>query len=120
VTRFRRGLVIALSAGVASALVGLAWAALEPVSLTRSGTVIPAPSAQPSHDAIAGAPATYAAVPQLGPPLPGDLGRAIVARERGSGQGGEIQADGNGNTVARDQNRAPPNDAPNAPVGVTG
>jgi len=116
VTRFRRGLVIALSAGVASALVGLAWAALEPVSLTRSGTVIPAPSAQPSHDAIAGAPATYAAVPQLGPPLPGDLGRAIVARERGSGQDDEIQADGNGSAVAGDESRAAGKEARSAPV----
>ena len=36
-------------------------------------------------DALTGAPADYGAVPKLGPPLPGDLGRPIVA----------AQADGN-------------------------
>lgn len=36
-------------------------------------------------DALTGAPADYGAIPKLGPPLPGDLGRPIVA----------AQADGN-------------------------
>ncbi|AMG72470.1 TrbI/VirB10 family protein [Sphingopyxis granuli] len=34
-------------------------------------------------DVITGAPADYGAVPKLGPPLPGDLGRPIVSAQRG-------------------------------------
>ncbi len=33
-------------------------------------------------EAVTGAPADYGAVPKLGPPLPGDLGRPIVAAQR--------------------------------------
>src|SRR3546814_15216882 len=37
-------------------------------------------------DVITGAPADYGAVPKLGPPLPGDLGRPIVSAPRGGGR----------------------------------
>ncbi|WP_155818687.1 TrbI/VirB10 family protein, partial [Brevundimonas diminuta] len=42
-------------------------------------------------DAVADLPGDYGSVPQLGPPLPGDLGRAILDEERG-GDGASLDA----------------------------
>lgn len=40
------------------------------------------PSRQPPLDTLNGLPASYGDVPKLGPPLPGDLGRPILERQR--------------------------------------
>jgi len=85
--RFRRGFIIALAAAAGAALIALAWVAFQPASFVTAGTRAIRPVAKPSPEGIAGAPASYADVPQLGPPLPGDLGRAIVDQERASGGG---------------------------------
>ncbi len=83
VTRFRRGAIIAIAAAGSTAITGVAWLALRPTTLS-----LVAPSddkqvgAKAPPDALAGAPASYGAVPQLGPPLPGDLGRPIVEHQR--------------------------------------
>jgi type IV secretion system protein VirB10 len=82
VIRFRRGLIVGVAAAAVSALAAIAWVSLQPISFapardSASATVSGAPP-----EAVAGAPASYADVPQLGPPLPGDLGRAIVDRSR--------------------------------------
>ena len=83
VIRFRRGLIIGVSAIAATALIGLAWIALEPPSFRLAGDdQRPELSAKATPDGIGDAPATYADVPQLGPPLPGDLGRPILERQR--------------------------------------
>lgn len=80
VTRFRRGAIIAIAAVGSTAMAGTAWLALRPATLPlaasnddRGQLAGKAPT-----DALAGAPVSYADVPRLGPPLPGDLGRPIV------------------------------------------
>lgn len=83
--RFRRGFIIALAAAAGTALIALAWVALQPASFVTARDRAIRPLARPSPEGLAGAPASYADVPQLGPPLPGDLGRAIVGRDRASG-----------------------------------
>lgn len=86
VTRFRRGAIIAIAAGGSTAIAGVAWLALKPPSLS-----LVAPSddkhvaAKAPPDALAGAPANYGDVLQLGPPLPGDLGRPILNHQREMG-----------------------------------
>ena len=83
VTRFRRGAIIAIATAGSTAIAGVAWLALKSpsLSLVAPGDDKPV-AAKASPDALAGAPADYGAVPQLGPPLPGDLGRPILNRQR--------------------------------------
>jgi type IV secretion system protein TrbI len=92
VTQFRRGMIILL-AGVGATGIGAAtWLALRPVSfnLVTPEDDRPVESTRPNSDALAGAPAGYDDVPQLGPPLPGDLGRPILNQSRQLGlDGGE-------------------------------
>lgn len=62
----------------------MAWLALKPASI---GLIAPADDklvgAKAPPDALAGAPTSYGDVPQLGAPLPGDLGRPILNHQRG-------------------------------------
>jgi len=87
VVRFRRGAVIAIAALGSTAIVGAAWVALKPATFRivagsddrgDSGAKAPA-------DALADAPKSYGDVPQLGAPLPGDLGRPILEHQRSIG-----------------------------------
>lgn len=86
VTRFRRSAIVAIAAAGSTAIVGVAWLALKPATLS-----LVAPSddklvgAKAPPDALAGAPSSYGDVPKLGPPLPGDLGRPILERQRQRG-----------------------------------
>ena len=84
VVRFRRGLIIGITAVVAGCLVTVTWFALEPPSFRLAaesdGGGDPLRKAAP--DALANAPASYGDVPRLGPPLPGDLGRPILEHQR--------------------------------------
>lgn len=83
VARFRRGAIIAIAAIGSTAIVGVAWLALKPASINL---VAPADDklhrAKAPPDALAGAPNGYGDVPQLGAPLPGDLGRPILNHQR--------------------------------------
>lgn len=83
VVRFRRGLVVGLTGAVAAGLVAVAWIALEPPSLRLAGT--DGGEGEPLQNgvpqALADAPDSYGEVPELGPPLPGDLGRPILAHQ---------------------------------------
>ncbi|MGV7121229.1 TrbI/VirB10 family protein [Sphingopyxis sp. 550A] len=83
VARFRRGAIVAIAAAGSTAIVGVAWLALKPASI---GIVAPADDklhrAKAPADAFAGAPTSYGDVPQLGAPLPGDLGRPILNHQR--------------------------------------
>lgn len=84
VTRFRRGAIIAIAATGSAAIMGVAWLALRPTELgilSAAGEDRLLTAKTPS-DALAGAPKSYGDVPKLGPPLPGDLGRPILARQR--------------------------------------
>jgi len=84
VVRFRRGVIIAIAALGSMALIGTAWLALKPATLSMiaSGEDRPANAASAAPDVLAGAPRSYGDVPRLGPPLPGDLGRPILERQR--------------------------------------
>lgn len=84
VVRFRRGVIVGIAAVASLALVGTAWLALKPptLGLVASGDERPVSASNAASDALAGAPRTYSDVPRLGPPLPGDLGRPIVERQR--------------------------------------
>ena len=86
VTRFRRGAIIAIAAAGSTAIAGVAWLALKPatLSLVSQGDDKPVGAKAPS-DAVAGAPSSYGDVPQLGAPLPGDLGRPILNHQRKMG-----------------------------------
>lgn len=86
VTRFRRGAIVAIAAAGSIAIVGVAWLALKPASLTLVAASDEKPAgAKAPPDALAGAPTSYSDVPQLGPPLPGDLGRPILDHQRQMG-----------------------------------
>ena len=84
VVRFRRGLIIGITALVAGALVTVTWFALEPPSfrLAAEEDGVGEPLRKAAPDALANAPASYGDVPRLGPPLPGDLGRPILEHQR--------------------------------------
>jgi type IV secretion system protein VirB10 len=87
VTRFRRGAVIAIAAAGSTAILGAAWFALKPgaLHLVASGEDRPQLGAAAPSEALAGAPRNYGDVPQLGAPLPGDLGRPILEHQREMG-----------------------------------
>lgn len=86
VARFRRGAIVAIAAAGSTALVGVAWLALKPttLSLVASGDDRQVAAKAPA-DALAGAPTSYGDVPRLGAPLPGDLGRPILNHQRDIG-----------------------------------
>ncbi|NMN03895.1 MULTISPECIES: TrbI/VirB10 family protein [unclassified Novosphingobium] len=73
---------LAFGGGLAAcAIAGALFYALQPrVALPRANLYEPQANAKP--DALAGAPASYDKVPKLGPPLPGDLGRPILAAQQ--------------------------------------
>lgn len=83
VVRFRRGAIIAIAALGSTAIIGVTWVALKPSALriVADGASSELQGAAPP-DALAAAPKTYGDVPQLGPPLPGDLGRPILEHQQ--------------------------------------
>jgi type IV secretion system protein VirB10 len=87
VVRFRRGALVAIAALGSSAIVGAAWFALNPRTLhiIAANEDRPDISAKAPADALAGAPKSYGDIPQLGPPLPGDLGRPILEHQQAIG-----------------------------------
>jgi type IV secretory pathway VirB10-like protein len=84
VVRFRRGVIVAIAGLGSLALIGTAWLALQPASLrlVATGEEREAAGATAAPDVLAGAPRDYGDAPRLGPPLPGDLGRPILERQR--------------------------------------
>ncbi len=82
--RFRRGMIVGLSAASAVALVGVTWIALKPASLSFITTPDSAENLTAAKPAeiIKNAPQSYSDIPELGPPLPGDFGEAVLARQR--------------------------------------
>lgn len=96
VVRFRRELIIGVAAAGALAIAVTAWIALRPASLkfVATGDEISETKGASSPEVLAGAPGSYDAIPKLGPPLPGDLGRPILAhRRRLEGEGDRPPAD---------------------------
>lgn len=86
VVRFRRGAIIAIAAMCSTAIVGVTWMALKPSAfrIVAGGDDQMSPAKVPP-DALANAPKNYGDVPKLGPPLPGDLGRPILAHSHAAG-----------------------------------
>lgn len=84
VARFRREIIIGIAAVGALAIATVTWIALEPVSfkLAASGDEMFEKGQGKPPEALAGTPGRYDEIPKLGPPLPGDLGRPILERQR--------------------------------------
>jgi len=81
--RFKRGVIVTGAAIVAAGVVGTAWFALEPHSIRLVASSDDGPvAAKTPTDALSRLPTTYGTAPKLGPPLPGDLGRPILDRQR--------------------------------------
>jgi type IV secretion system protein VirB10 len=82
IIRLRKGLTVGIAGAISAAVIALAWASL---SAPRSHAAAVESDLAPvagTPEVLAGAPSDYAQVPRLGPPLPGDLGRAILDRQR--------------------------------------
>lgn len=82
--RFRRGVIITIAAIGSVSLMAVAWVALKPQVFwsVAERQELSEPGNRPSTDALNGLPASYDEAPKLGPPLPGDLGRPILAHQR--------------------------------------
>ena len=87
VIRFKRGLIVGIAGLGSVAIIGVTWIALKPSAFKMMADVQSQISVDHKRppEALAGAPGSYADVPKLGPPLPGDLGRPILAREQALG-----------------------------------
>ena len=81
--RFRRGAIVALAGLGSLSLIGTSWFALRTSSPMLAGqTDAPQLPSKPPPEVANALPANYGQVPQLGPPLPGDLGRPILEHQR--------------------------------------
>lgn len=101
VTRFRRGAIIAIAAAGSTAIAVVAWLALKPAAL---GLVVSDDdrnlvAAKAPANALEGAPKSYGEVPELGSPLPGDLGQPILDHQREMGMA--VPADPAADAAAR-------------------
>ncbi|WP_245409613.1 TrbI/VirB10 family protein [Allosphingosinicella vermicomposti] len=88
VVRFRRGLLIGIAVLAATSISAVTWLALQPASfkLAAQGDERVGPDRKSPPEALSSLPGSYGqaktGVPDLGPPLPGDLGRPILAHQR--------------------------------------
>jgi len=81
VTRLSRRMLAALALAGTAGIGGAAIYALRPAAPATRSELYATDTSAPA-DSLAGAPKDYAQVPRLGPPLPGDLGRPILAAQR--------------------------------------
>lgn len=83
VVRFRRGAIIGIAVLTSTTIAAASWLALKPVSFQpiASSDVGAKTGTNPPPDALSGAPKSYGDVPQLGAPLPGDLGGPILEHQ---------------------------------------
>jgi len=82
--RFKRRVIIAIAILGSVSLVAVTWMALKPRLFhgVAAQQELSQPDVRPAGDALANVPANYGQVPQLGPPLPGDLGKPILERQK--------------------------------------
>lgn len=96
VVRFKRGVIIGGAAAGSLAIAGVAWMALGPKALhiVASGEDKAITGRNTPADQVTNLPSNYGEVapgiPVLGPPLPGDLGRPILERQRQLEAGGGV------------------------------
>ena len=82
-SRFKRGAVVGLVATASVGLAATAWVALKPTSFHIVSQADDQPVAgKLPGDALNALPTSYGDTPKLGVPLPGDLGRPILDRQR--------------------------------------
>ena len=88
VVRFKRRLLIGIAATACVAVFGVTWLALKgpTMRLGQQAQELYNTERKPTPDGLAALPGNYGQMridtPQLGPPLPGDLGRPILERQR--------------------------------------
>lgn len=82
--RIKRGAVIALTAIGMAFILLVTWAALRHGGLATGNASQDRsqPPSNPAGDSLNGLAKTYADVPKLGPPLPGDLGRPLPDQQQ--------------------------------------
>lgn len=81
--RFKRGVIVSLAAIAVAGVAGTAWFALEPRALHLAADgEDKSTAAKVPTDTLSALPTSYETVPKLGPPLPGDLGKPILDRQR--------------------------------------
>jgi len=81
--RFKRGVIVSLAAVAAGGVLVTSWFALEPHALhLATSPDDQAPAIKAPSDTLSRLPTSYGDAPKLGPPLPGDLGRPILDRQR--------------------------------------
>jgi type IV secretion system protein VirB10 len=81
--RIKRGAVIGLSALGMLFVVFATWTALRHGGLHKIAVQDqPDPAANAAGDTLNGLPGSYADVPKLGPPLPGDLGKPMLDQQQ--------------------------------------
>lgn len=90
--RFRRGVIIAAAALVSVSVTAVTWMALKPIVFRQVAQEeeLSQPGGKAPPDALNGLPSSYSDVPKLGPPLPGDLGRPILERQRQLAAEGQV------------------------------
>jgi type IV secretion system protein VirB10 len=88
VVRFRRRLLIGIAVTACVAVFGVTWLALQgpTMRLGQQAQELYNTERKPTPDGLAALPGNYGQMrtdtPQLGPPLPGDLGRPILEHQR--------------------------------------
>lgn len=88
IVRFKRRLLIGIAAVGCAAVFGVTWLALKgpAIRFGQQAQELYNTERKPTPDGLAALPGNYgqmrADTPQLGPPLPGDLGRPILERQR--------------------------------------
>lgn len=92
--RFRRGVIIAAAALGSVSVTAVTWMALKPTVFRQVAQEeeLSQPGGKAPPDALSGLPSGYGDVPKLGPPLPGDLGRPILERQRQLAAEGQVPA----------------------------
>jgi len=111
VIRFRRGVIIAVSALGSASLVAVTCVALKPAVFRQVAPeeALSQPGAKGTADALSALPASYGDVPKLGPPLPGDLGRPILEHQRrleSAGEGAPARSDRAAQEAVAERQRA--------------
>jgi len=86
--RFKRKLLIGIAAVAFGGVLGVTWLALQGpgMRIGQQGQELYSTERKPTPEGLAGLPGDYGQMrpgtPQLGPPLPGDLGGPILERQR--------------------------------------
>lgn len=81
VVRFRRSAVVAAALVGSITVAAVAWMGLSPPTFRGVATAEERLDTPAPPDELKNAPSNYGEVPKLGPPLPGDLGRPILAHQ---------------------------------------